>query len=102
MHFLGLQGMPRRIADYPDAFAGWNLVASAGSILSVVMTAYFVALICDKFEEGKEVTNDGWAKDEYIEDVLAWTDNAKLSKNIEWSVNSPPHFHTFNKLPIQS
>jgi len=102
MHFLGLQGMPRRIADYPDAFAGWNLVASAGSILSVVMTAYFISLICDKFEEGKEVPRDGWAKDEYLEDISAWTDNAKLSKNIEWSVDSPPHFHTFNKLPIQS
>jgi len=97
MHFLGLQGMPRRIADYPDAFAGWNLIASAGSILSVVMTAYFISLVCDKFEEGKEVTRDGWIKDEYLEDVLAWTDNAKLSKNIEWSVDSPPHFHTFNK-----
>jgi len=102
MHFLGLQGMPRRIADYPDAFAGWNVVASAGSLFSVVMTAYFITIICDKFEEGKEVTRDGWVKDEYLEDILAWTDNARLSKNIEWSVDSPPHFHSFNKLPIQS
>jgi len=34
-------------------------VASAGSILSVVMTAYFISLICDKFEEGKEAPRDG-------------------------------------------
>jgi len=94
--------MPRRISDYPDAFAGWNLISSAGSILSVVMTAYFISLICDKFEKGKEVTRDGWLKDEYLEDILSWTDNAKLSKNIDWSVDSPPHFHSFNKLPIQS
>jgi hypothetical protein len=49
MHFLGLAGMPRRIPDYPDAFAGWNLVASFGSTMSLISTLFFFLLIIEMF-----------------------------------------------------
>jgi len=45
MHFLGLAGMPRRIPDYPDAYAGWNLIASFGSYLSAISSILFFFIV---------------------------------------------------------
>ena len=45
MHFLGLAGMPRRIPDYPDAFALWNSVASYGAWISFLSAVYFIYLL---------------------------------------------------------
>nr|YP_009121383.1 cytochrome c oxidase subunit 1 [Thecamonas trahens]AJF36624.1 cytochrome c oxidase subunit 1 [Thecamonas trahens] len=57
MHFLGLAGMPRRIPDYPDAFAGWNTIASYGSMISVIGAGFFFYLVYDILARKEKVTN---------------------------------------------
>merc|ERR1712078_244280 len=52
-HFLGLAGMPRRYADYPDAFAGWNYVSSIGSYISVIGLVVFFANLIYAFSKKK-------------------------------------------------
>jgi heme/copper-type cytochrome/quinol oxidase subunit 1 len=49
MHFLGLAGMPRRIPDYPDAFAGWNAVSSFGSVMSLLSALFFLVVVLELF-----------------------------------------------------
>jgi len=45
MHFLGLAGMPRRIPDFPDAYASWNTVASFGSYISALSALLFFYIV---------------------------------------------------------
>jgi len=45
MHFLGLAGMPRRIPDFPDAYAGWNAIASFGSYISALSALLFFYIV---------------------------------------------------------
>ena len=49
MHFLGLAGMPRRIPDYPDAYADWNAIASYGSYINLFGTLFFFYIIASAF-----------------------------------------------------
>jgi cytochrome c oxidase subunit 1 len=56
MHFLGLAGMPRRIPDYPDAYAGWNAVASFGSQVSAVSAVVFLVVVYKTLTDGNLVT----------------------------------------------
>ena len=61
-HFLGLAGMPRRIPDYPDAYAGWNLVSTYGSYISFAATLiFFFAIVYALFFGKREVSNP-WGK----------------------------------------
>jgi cytochrome c oxidase subunit 1 len=49
MHFIGLAGMPRRIIDYPDAFQGWNRIASIGSLISIISLFFFFYILKNMF-----------------------------------------------------
>src|SRR5690606_21753776 len=83
-HFLGLQGMPRRYPDFPEAFAFWNYWSSIGSYISYGSTLFFVGIAIYTVFAGRRCADNPWG-------VGATT--------LEWTVSSPPPFHTFETLP---
>jgi len=100
-HFLGLQGMPRRISDYPDAFAGWNLISSFGSIISVVATWLFLYIVYIQLVEGKVTSRYPWLTPQFYSDSLQALLNRSYN-SLEWALSSPPKPHAFVSLPLQS
>jgi heme/copper-type cytochrome/quinol oxidase subunit 2 len=100
-HFLGLQGMPRRVSDYPDAFTGWNFISSIGSIVSVAATALFLQIVYLQLVKGKAVYGYPWAVPQLFSDYLRILKD-KCAPGLEWALHNPPKPHAFTSLPLQS
>ena len=63
MHFLGLAGMPRRIPDFPDSYNAWNNIASLGSCITMVSSAFFVYVVYVTLTSNQRVSFNPWIKD---------------------------------------
>lgn len=83
-HFLGLSGMPRRYVDYPDAFAGWNMISSYGSYISGFGVLIFIWGVVDAFVKKQAAEANPWGAG---------------ATTLEWTLPSPPPFHQFEVLP---
>ena len=100
-HFLGLQGMPRRVSDYPDAFTGWNFISSIGSIISVAATVLFLQIVYLQLVKGKAIFGYPWAVPQLFSDYLRILKD-RTAPGLEWALHSPPKPHAFTSLPLQS
>jgi cytochrome c oxidase subunit 1 len=76
--------MPRRYVDYPDAFAFWNSISSAGAYITALGTLVFLVGVLMAFIARKKAADNPWG-------VGATT--------LEWTLPSPPAFHSYETLP---
>ena len=84
-HFLGLQGMPRRYIDYPEAFAYWNHISSIGYVITIVGVLVFLIMLAEMFIVRRKAGANPWGEG---------------ATTLEWTLSSPPPFHQFNELPV--
>jgi cytochrome c oxidase subunit 1 len=85
MHFSGLAGMPRHYVDYPDAMSHWNYLSSIGAFLSFGATIFWlIFVVFGTLLYGRRVGANYWGEG---------------ATTLEWTVDSPPPFHTFEELP---
>ena len=85
MHFLGQDGMPRRIPDYPEQFAFYNKIASFGYlIMAAGMVIFFINLVVSLASK-RRVADNYWGEG---------------ATTLEWTLSSPPPFHQFETLPV--
>ena len=79
---LGLDGMQRRIADYPDQYADLNLLSTVGSWVLGVSIAIFIFNFFRSMRKGDAAGDDPWQ-----------------GHTLEWATSSPPPHHNFHRLP---
>jgi cytochrome c oxidase subunit 1 len=82
MHLIGIQGMPRRVSDYPAQFAGWNLFISLSSFVLGLSTLVFVYNIVRSWRSGARAVANPWR-----------------ALTLEWQVSSPPPVFNFDRVP---
>ncbi len=82
MHLIGVQGMPRRVADYPEQFAAWNLVISVSSFVLGLSTLVFLYNVISSWRGGPRAPANPWR-----------------SLTLEWQVSSPPPIFNFDSVP---
>ncbi|MEM9514621.1 MAG: cytochrome c oxidase subunit I [Actinomycetota bacterium] len=84
MHFLGRDGMPRRVPDYEpvENFELWNRIASFGYLILVASVVPFVIAIVKSFRAPRTEGADPWE-----------------ANSLEWATSSPPPEHNFDWLP---
>ena len=85
MHFLGAQGMPRRMPDFPDAQAYWNHIASLGYVIMGVGVIIFFVNVAYGLFAGKKAGDNPWGEG---------------ATTLEWTLSSPPPYHQFETLPV--
>jgi cytochrome c oxidase subunit 1 len=82
MHLIGIQGMPRRVADYSTQFATWNLIISLASFALGLSTLIFVYNMVVSWRGGPRAVANPWR-----------------GMTLEWQVSSPPPIFNFDSLP---
>jgi cytochrome c oxidase subunit I len=84
-HWLGVEGMPRRIADYrpTDGFTTLNEVSSIGAFVLGASTLPFLYNVWKTRRAPKVNLDDPWG----------W------GRSLEWATTSPPPRHNFYELP---
>lgn len=94
--------MPRRIPDYPDAYYGWNLISSIGSIVSIFATIIFGVAIYRTFAAEHTDTYSSWTSSSFWADTS--TDIAgvnALPVSLEWLCRTPVPHHSYDNLTIE-
>jgi cytochrome c oxidase subunit 1 len=84
-HFLGLAGMPRHYADYPEAYHYWNQISSYGSYITGFATLIFFIGMAYAFIRAQKTVDNPWGEG---------------ATTLEWTLSSPPPFHCFETLPV--